>query len=115
GDDLDAIYTQARAVAEVEETVAGVRDVRVSLEMDYPELHGDAQRTEAGMVGVSAREVVQTTLEATLGNINTPSVWVDPHNGQSYYVVTMFDNQQVTDANAMRALPVLVTPDGKPV
>ena len=33
----------------------------------------------------------QTTLEATLGNINTPSVWIDPNNGQSYYVVTYYD------------------------
>ena len=38
-----------------------------------------------------ARTVAQTTLEATLGNINTPSVWIDPNNGQSYYVVTYYD------------------------
>ncbi len=41
------------------------------------------------MVGVTARSAAQTTLEATFGNINTPSVWIDPTNGQSYYVVTM--------------------------
>jgi multidrug efflux pump subunit AcrB len=115
GDNLDAIYDQARAVAEVARTIAGVRDVRVSLEMDYPELRVEARRSEAGMVGVSARDVGQTTLEATLGNINEPSVWVDPNNGQSYYVVTMFDSKRVTDPNAMKMLPVLVSPAGKPV
>ena len=31
------------------------------------------------------------TLDATLGNINAPSVWIDPHNGQAYYVVTYYD------------------------
>ena len=47
--------------------------------------------TKAGLVGVTARDAAQTTLEATLGNINTPSVWIDPNNGQSYYVVTYYD------------------------
>jgi multidrug efflux pump subunit AcrB len=115
GDHLDAVYEQARAVAEVARGVAGVRDVRVSLEPDYPELHVDAERTSAGLVGVSARDVGQTTLEATLGNINAPSVWVDPQNGQSYYVVTMFDAARVAEPDAMKMLPVLVSPTGKAV
>jgi multidrug efflux pump subunit AcrB len=115
GDNLEAISEQAEVVAQVARSVAGVRDVRVSLEMDYPELHVDVQRTEAGMVGVSARDVGQTTLEATLGNINTPSVWIDATNGQSYYVVTSYDNDLVKDPSALSTLPVLVSASGKPV
>jgi multidrug efflux pump subunit AcrB len=115
GDNLDAIHEQARAVAEVARTVAGVRDVRVSLEMDYPELHVDVRRSEAGMVGVTARDIGQATLEATLGNINTPSVWIDQSNGQSYYVVTSYDTDLVRDPNALATLPVLVSASGKPV
>jgi multidrug efflux pump subunit AcrB len=115
GDNLEALHEQARAVAETARSVPGVRDVRVSLEMDYPELHVDVRRDEAGMVGVSARDVGQSTLEATLGNINTPSVWIDQGNGQSYYVVTSYDTDLVQDANAMATLPVLVSATGKPV
>ncbi len=115
GDNLDVIEQQAQAVAEVERTVAGVRDVRVSLQNDYPELRVDVEREAAGMVGVTAREVGQTTLEATLGNINTPSVWIDSSNGQSYYVVTQYDGADVTDPRALAALPVRVSKTGKPV
>jgi multidrug efflux pump subunit AcrB len=115
GDSLEQLDEQARAVADVMRRVQGVRDVRVSLQMDYPELHVDVQRTEAGMVGVSARDVGQSTLEATLGNINTPSVWIDATNGQSYYVVTSYDPKLVTDPRSMAALPVHVSPDGKPI
>jgi multidrug efflux pump subunit AcrB len=115
GDNLEQLHEQARAVAEVMRTVGGVRDVRETLEMDYPELHVDVERTEAGMVGVSAREVGQATLDATLGNINLPSVWIDSSNGQSYYVVTSYDSNRVRDANAMSMLPVLVSKTGKPV
>ncbi|HZS41749.1 MAG TPA: efflux RND transporter permease subunit, partial [Polyangia bacterium] len=69
----------------------------------------------AGMVGVSARNVGQSTLEATLGNINTPSVWIDSANGQSYYVVTSYDSAVVRDPTALATLPVLISDDGKPV
>jgi multidrug efflux pump subunit AcrB len=114
-DDLTALRSQAGAVAEVARSVGGVRDVRVQLETDYPEIHVDTNRVEAGLVGVTSREAAQTTLDATLGDINKPSVWIDPHNGQAYYVVTYYDERAVPDANALAELPVRVTPEGKPV
>jgi multidrug efflux pump subunit AcrB len=95
--------------------VPGVRDVRSSLDMNYPEVRVDVDRQSAGMVGVSARNIAQSTLEATLGNINTPSVWIDAANGQSYYVVTSYDHQSVSDVRALGSLPVLVSDRGKPV
>jgi multidrug efflux pump subunit AcrB len=115
GNDLAEIDTQARAVAEVARTVAGVRDVRVSLETNYPEVRVETVREEAGLVGVTARSAAQTTLDATLGNINGPGVWVDPRNGQSYYVVTYYDGNAVTDPDALARIPVRVSDTGKAV
>jgi multidrug efflux pump subunit AcrB len=115
GDKLEGLDEQARAVAEVARHVAGVRDVRVSLEMNYPEVRVDVNRAESGMVGASARDIGQSTLDATLGNINSPSVWIDSSNGQSYYVVTSYSRQSVTDARALSALPIRVSDRGKPV
>ena len=115
GDNLAELDSQARAVAEVARTVAGVRDIRVSLETNYPEVRVETVREEAGLVGVTARTAAQTTLEATLGNINTPSVWIDPSNGQSYYVVTYYDGKAVPDPNALAQVPVRMSEDGKAV
>ncbi len=115
GDKLEAIDEQARAIAEVARTVSGVRDIRSSLDMSYPELRVNVNREEAGMVGVSARTIGQTTLEATLGNINTPSVWIDSENGQSYYVVTYYDHAAVSDPRTLGQLPVRVSDTGKTV
>jgi multidrug efflux pump subunit AcrB len=112
---LDALEDQARAVADVARSVGGVRDVRVQLETHYPEIHVDTDRSEAGLVGLTSRTVAQATLDATLGDINQPSVWIDPHNGQAYYVVTYYDEKSVPDANAMSQLPARVTPEGKSV
>ncbi len=105
-DNLAELDAQAKAVAEVARTVPGIVDVRVSLETSYPEVRVETNREEAGLVGVSARSAAQTTLEATLGNINTPSVWIDPNNGQSYYVVTYYDPAQVRDPQALAQIPV---------
>jgi len=108
GDSLDEMLEQSKAVAEVARTVPGVRDVYVRLENDFPELRVNTDRTFAGLVGVSARDAAQTTLEATLGNVNTPAVWTDPGNGQSYYVVTYYDGEVVKDAASLGEVPVRV-------
>ncbi len=114
-DNLALLDEQAKAVAEVARTVPGVRDVKESLQIDYPEIHVDTNREEAGLVGTSVRDAAQTTLDATLGNINTPGVWIDPNNGQSYYLVTFYDGAQVPDLDALRALPLRISKEGNPV
>jgi CzcA family heavy metal efflux pump len=115
GDKLDELDAQAKLVADVARTIPGVRDVRTSLQIEYPEIRVETDREEAGLVGVSSIDAAETTLAATLGNINTPSVWIDSVNGQSYYVVTAYDGQAVSDTQALKQLPVRVSSTGKAV
>ncbi len=112
GENLDELNAQAKTVAQVAATVPGVRDIYPSMQMDYPEIRVETDRMTGGLVGLTAGDSAQTTLEATLGNINTPSVWIDPNNGQSYYVVSYYDGAAVPDINALAQLPVLAGPDG---
>ncbi|GAC1355531.1 MAG: efflux RND transporter permease subunit [Polyangiales bacterium] len=112
GDSLDELDERLRAVATVAATVGGVRDLYPSIQTDYPELRVETDRQLAGQVAVSLRTAAQTTLEATLGNINTPSVWIDSTNGQSYYVVTSYDAKGVVDASGLAQLPVRTADDG---
>ncbi len=115
GENLDELMTASKQVAEVAREVGGVRDIYTNLETEYPELRVNTSRQSAGLVGVSARDAAQTTLEATLGNINTPAVWIDGDNGQSYYVVTYYDGAIVTDKNILASLPVHVGRSGRAV
>ena len=112
-DNLTALDEEAKAVVDVARTVPGIRDVRESLQINYPEIHVDTDREMAGLVGTDANTAAQTTLDATLGNINSPGVWIDEHNGQSYYVVTFYGD--VADTKQLGALPVRVNAEGKPV
>ena len=114
-ENLEALEAQGQAVAEVARTVGGVRDIRVALQTNYPEIHVNTARDEAGVVGLTAREAAQATLDATLGNINAPSVWIDPGNGQSYYVITYYDERAVPDANALSQLPARIAKNGKAI
>jgi multidrug efflux pump subunit AcrB len=111
-DSLEELDAQSKAVAEVARTVPGVRDIYPSLQLDYPEIRVETDRTRAALVDVSARGAAQTTLEATLGNINTPSVWIDGSNGQSYYVVTSYDGRVVDDPSALARIPVRIGENG---
>jgi multidrug efflux pump subunit AcrB len=85
------------------------------VQINYPELRVETDRTQAALVGVSARNAAQTTLEATLGNINTPSVWIDGSNGQSYYVVTSYDGHVVDGPDALARIPVRIGDHGDAV
>jgi multidrug efflux pump subunit AcrB len=115
GDDLDGLADRADAVATVLRRVPGLRDLQVSLELDYPEVRIAGDRTKAGLAGASAQLLAQRTLEATYGNINAPSVWTDPGNGQSYYVVTAADPASVTDVPSLMQVPLRVSKTGAPV
>jgi multidrug efflux pump subunit AcrB len=115
GDNLAELEADSKAIAEVARTVPGIRDVRATLQLDYPELHVDADREMAGLVGVTLKSAAETTLEATLGNINAPGVWIDPNNGQSYYVVTFYDGAKVADTQQLAGLPVRVSDEGRAV
>ncbi|MGD0837433.1 MAG: efflux RND transporter permease subunit [Polyangia bacterium] len=114
-DNMAELSSEARAVATVARTVGGVRDVKVSLQANYPEIHVNTDREMAGLVGANAADAAETTLEGTLGNINTPSVWIDSNNGQSYYVVTYYDGAKVQDKEALGRLPVRVGRGGQPI
>ena len=84
----------------------GVRDVRVvARRSTTPRSASRPTARRRAWSASRARDAAQTTLEATLGNINTPSVWIDPANGQSYYVVTSYDGSAVADPERARADP----------
>ena len=115
GDTLDDLDLKTKAVAAVARGVPGVRDVFPTIQTDYPELRVETDRSEAALVQVSSRMAAQATLEATLGNINTPSVWIDGANGQSYYVVTSYDGTSVADPESLARVPVRVGEHGNAV
>jgi multidrug efflux pump subunit AcrB len=112
-ENLGELRNQLQAVGEVARGVPGLVDMYPTLQVDYPEVHVDTNRQEAAQVGVNSRIAAQGTLESTFGNINTPSVWVDARNGQSYYVVTSYKG--IHDPSALMEVPLHMGTTGKAV
>ena len=65
--------SKSKAVAEVARTVPGIRDIYTFAGERFPEVRVETDRETAGLVGVTCADAAQTTLEATLGNVNTPA------------------------------------------
>lgn len=112
GQNQTVIREQLERVAEVAREVVGIRDPFPTLQVDYPEIRVDTDRQLAGEVGLDMATTAQTTLEATLGNINRPAIWVDGSNGQSYYVVTAYDRKLVRDVARLTEVPVPTAGNG---
>ena len=55
-DNLTALEDQAQAIAEVARSVGGVRDIRVQLQTDYPEIHVE-HHPRTGRVRRTSRRV----------------------------------------------------------
>ena len=113
GDDLGELRGSLDKAAEVARKVPGIVDPYPSLQIDYPEVRVETDREDASAVGVSSRMAAQATLDSTYGNINTPNVWVDSKNGQSYYVVTAYKNIQ--DPSALLEVPLRMSAAGNAV
>jgi multidrug efflux pump subunit AcrB len=113
GEDLKALRASLDKTARVAGQVPGLVDPYITLQTDYPEVVVDTDREEAAAVGVDSRMAAQATLDSTYGNINTPGIWVDNHNGQSYYVVTSYQNIQ--DPVALTQVPLRPDANGHTV
>ena len=113
GEDLKALRASLDKTARVAGRVPGLVDPYITLQTDYPEVVVDTDREEAAAVGVDSRMAAQATLDSTYGNINTPGIWVDNHNGQSYFVVTSYQNIQ--DPVALTQVPLRPDANGHTV
>lgn len=115
GGDLPELEANAHRVAEVARTVPGIRDIVVTLDTAYPEVRVETPRDIAGLVGITSRTAAETTLQATAGNINAPSTWIDPDTGMSYYVVTAYDSSGLADISGLEQIPVAVGAAGEAI
>ncbi|HUB09749.1 MAG TPA: efflux RND transporter permease subunit [Myxococcales bacterium] len=115
GDNLKESHEIAQQVAYIMRHTRGLADVRISREDDYPEFDVDIDRTKAAMMGLSEDQVSQALLDMSNGNINHPGVWVDPHNGNAYYVVTQYDDPYRTHLSDLKQTFVAKGHDGQPL
>ena len=87
--------------------VPGVADARIQQAFNQPTLYVDANRTLAGLTGLSERDVTNSLQTALAGSIQTaPTFWLDPHTGVSYPIVVQMPQYDIDTVGELENLPI---------
>ena len=74
----------------------GVSDVFIPQDIDYPALQLDIDRTRAGELGLTQKEVVDNVITALTSNsMIAPSYWIDPKTGNDYMLTVQYPETQI--------------------
>ncbi|MBL8294603.1 MAG: efflux RND transporter permease subunit [Bryobacterales bacterium] len=107
GTNLQGNYGLALELMRGIRQIPGVADVFIPQDLDQPALKLDIDRVRARELGLSQREVVQNVITALTSNqMIAPSLWIDPRNGNPYYLAVQYPEKFVKDIGDLRAIPL---------
>jgi len=100
-------YDIARQIAAQVETIPGAADVHIHQVVDYPEIDVDVNRSKAGQVGLTQRDV-STSLLISLSSSGqiAPTQWLDYRSGVSYNVAVQTPQYRIDSLAALMRTPV---------
>jgi multidrug efflux pump subunit AcrB len=96
-------------------SVTGIADLRIQQRFDLPYLHINVDRTLAGQVGFTQRDVANNLLVSLSGSFQTsPTYWLNPKNGVSYSITTQTPQYRVDSLQDLENIPVTGTSGARP-
>jgi len=112
GNDLQQAYDIAQATAAKLKKLGSVNDVLIPQDLDYPGLELNINRVQAGLLGVSPKNIVDNVITALTSNgVISPSFWVDPKTGNSYMLTVQYPENLIKTMTDFKQIP-LRSPDG---
>jgi len=107
GNDLEGNRQFADKLLARVKNVSGTADLRIQQTFDQPKLHIDVDRTKAGAIGFTQREVATNLLVTLSGSAQTsPSFWLNPKNGVSYQIATQTPQYRVQSFQDLGNIPI---------
>ncbi len=87
--------------------VPGTVDLRIQQPFDQPKLHINVDRTKAGQIGFTERDVATNLLISLSGSFQTsPTFWLNPKNGVSYAIATQTPQYRLDSLQGLQNIPV---------
>jgi multidrug efflux pump subunit AcrB len=87
--------------------VPGIADARIQQVFDHPQLDVDVKRSLASEVGLTERDVVNSTLVTLSGSGQVaPNFWFDARNGVRYRVVTQMPQYRMDSLPDLEDMPI---------
>jgi len=107
GSNLQGSYQTALEISGQIRRLKGVSDVFTPQDLDYPALRLEVDRTRASELGLSEREVVTNVITALTSNqMVAPNVWIDPKNGNNYFLTVQYQDKQIQNMMDLRSIPL---------
>jgi multidrug efflux pump subunit AcrB len=84
-----------------------LRDVQFAQALDFPSVDININRERAGVLGVKARDVVQSMVAATASSrFTVPNYWADPNSGVGYNLQVQIPQSKTTSLEDIKNIPV---------
>jgi multidrug efflux pump subunit AcrB len=87
--------------------IPGAADVRLQQSSHYPSFAVDVDRTRAGQVGITERDVTDSMVVNLAGSVQvSPTYWLNPRNGVSYPIVIQTPQYRMDTLSDLKNLSV---------
>ena len=107
GNNQLANYTYATDLLKRIRTVPGIADLRIQQVFNYPQINVDVDRTLAGEVGLTQRDVANSLLVTLSGSAQVhPNFWLNTENGVSYPIVAQMPQYRIDTMSDLANVPV---------
>jgi HAE1 family hydrophobic/amphiphilic exporter-1 len=107
GQRYSELFPIARNMARKLRGVPQVGGVFIPEESDYPTLRINVDRVRAARLGLTQRDVVSNVITALTSNqMIAPSIWIDPKNGNDYFLTAQYKESKIDSLETLRDIPV---------
>ena len=107
GNNQKANYAYATDLLKRIRMVPGIADLRIQQVFNYPQINVDVDRTLAGEVGLTQRDVANSLLVTLSGSGQVkPNFWLNTENGVSYPIVAQMPQYRVDTISDLGNVPV---------
>ena len=107
GNNQKANYAYATDLLKRIRTVPGIADLRIQQVFNYPQINVDVDRTLAGEVGLTQRDVANSLLVTLSGSAQVqPNFWLNTENGVSYPIVAQMPQYRIDTMSDLANVPV---------
>jgi multidrug efflux pump subunit AcrB len=87
--------------------IPGAADVRLEQSSHYPQFGVDVDRTRAGEVGITERDVTNSLVVNLASSFQVaPTFWLNPKNGVSYPIVIQTPQYRLDTLGELQTLPI---------
>jgi multidrug efflux pump subunit AcrB len=107
GRNIEGNYKIAQEIERRVSSIPGAADVHIHQVVDYPEIRLNVDRTKAGLVGMTERDVSNSLLISLSGSGQiAPTQWMNWVNGVNYNITVQTPQHRINSLDALMRTPI---------